>query len=412
MSKLTILVSVLMLFIASSYAQVSINKDGSSPNSNSILHVKGDATTKNIVLETGTNGGVGIGTDSPDYKLTIQSEDNNALRLIGTEGDYGHGAVLSFGDGHYAEIREEDDDCLTIFSSEQTAIMGKNVGIGTTNPEASAILDVSSSNKGFLPPRMTDAEIGDIASPANGLMVFNTTDNKVYVFVSIDNEWKEINYGAPFPCGDALIDARDSKSYTTVQIGTQCWMKENLNIGVMINSTSGGTDNDGEQTNNSIIEKYCYSNNTSNCDTYGGLYQWNEMMQYVTTAGTQGICPNGWHIPTDDEWKTMEMHLGMTQAQADDISLRGTDEGEKMKSTSGWYNNGNGTNSSGFTALPGGYRHGNGSFHYLGSNGYWWSSTEGSGSNAWNRNLYYDNDRVSRSNYSKAYGFSVRCLKN
>ena len=180
-------------------------------------------------------------------------------------------------------------------------------------------------------------------------------------------------------------------------------MAENLNIGIMI---------DGDQVDNSTIEKYCYDNDTIYCNAYGGLYQWDEMMQYVTTAGIQGICPNGWHIPTDAEWKTMEMHLGMTQTQADDEFTRGTDEGDKMKSISGWYDNGNGTNSSGFNALPGGYRNSNGSFNYPGDYGGWWSSTEYSSSNAWGRLLYCGYGRVGRGNYDKAGGFSVRCLKN
>ncbi len=127
-------------------------------------------------------------------------------------------------------------------------------------------------------------------------------------------------------------------------------MAENLNVGSMINGSSN-------QTNNGIIEKYCYDDNTSNCDTYGGLYQWEEMMQYVTTPGAQGICPDGWHLPTDEEFKTMEMALGMSQGEADDTGWRGTDEGGKMKEsgTTHWYSpNMGATNSSGFTALPGG----------------------------------------------------------
>ena len=83
-----------------------------------------------------------------------------------------------------------------------------------------------------------------------------------------------------------------------------------------------------------------------------------------------------------------------------------------MKSTSGWYSNGNGSDAYGFSALPGGYRSSSGSFYYLGYNGYWWSSDECSSSYAWYRNLYYDDGQVYRGYYAKAYGFSVRCLKN
>jgi uncharacterized protein (TIGR02145 family) len=90
-----------------------------------------------------------------------------------------------------------------------------------------------------------------------------------------------------FVCGENLNDLRDGQSYSTVLIGTQCWMAENLNIGTMLTGS-------GNQTDNNTIEKYCYHDSTSYCDTYGGLYQWNQMMQYDTIAGTQGICPSGW----------------------------------------------------------------------------------------------------------------------
>ncbi|MBI4649431.1 MAG: hypothetical protein HY738_23240 [Bacteroidia bacterium] len=109
-------------------------------------------------------------------------------------------------------------------------------------------------------------------------------------------------------CGSAqLKDDRDGRIYNTKQIGSKCWMAQNLNIGTKINSTAGGQ----LQTNNGIIEKYCYSNNSANCDTYGGLYEWREMMQYASsdaglTGTTQGICPAGWHIPTHHEWTTLE----------------------------------------------------------------------------------------------------------
>ncbi len=280
-----------------------------------------------------------------------------------------------------------------------------------TEPDATAILDVKSTSKGMLVPRMSLAEIELITSPANGLIVFNNTDNKFYAFVSTDNEWKEILYGPgtitpPWPCGASFVDARDSQSYNTVQIGTQCWMAENLNIGTRI-------DGSNNQIDNGTIEKYCYDDDPANCNIYGGLYQWDEMMQYVTTEGIQGICPSGWHLPTDAEWKTMEMYLGMTQAQADTTGYRGTDEGDKLKSTSGWLSNGNGTNTSGFTALAGGYRSTNGGFNVKTLLGYWWSSTEYDSSYSWGRVLSWMYSKVLRSKTKdKRDGFSVRCLKN
>ena len=208
-------------------------------------------------------------------------------------------------------------------------------------------------------------------------------------------------------CGDPITDARDGQTYNTVQIGTQCWMAENLNVGTMINGNSN-------QTNNGTIEKYCYGNNTTNCDTYGGLYQWDEMMQYVTTEGEQGICPTGWHLPTDNEWKTMEIYLGMTQAQADAWQWRGTDEGGKMKEagTAHWISPNTGaTNSSGFNALPGGSRGTSGAFGFDGGDAYFWSSGVGL-YGARFRQLNYYGAQVYRAMDEQAYGYSVRCVRD
>jgi len=180
-----------------------------------------------------------------------------------------------------------------------------------------------------------------------------------------------------------FTDPRDEQTYNTIEIGSQKWFSDNLNY----------------ETSNS----WWYDNSSANGDVYGRLYTW-----YVALTA----CPSGWHLPSDYEWKTMEMALGMSQSEADDTGWRGTDQGEQMKSTSGWYNNGNGTNSSGFNALPGGGRLENGSFYHLGSNGYWWSSTERSGTSAWVRALYYVDDQVDRGNSSKAASHSIRCLKD
>ena len=184
-------------------------------------------------------------------------------------------------------------------------------------------------------------------------------------------------------------------------------MAENLNIGTMVNGN-------GNQTDNATIEKYCYSDNTTNCDTYGGLYQWDEMMQYVTTEGTQGICPTGWHLPTEAEYKTMEMQLGMSNAQADATGWCGTDEGSKLSGNEPLWTNGAldqnaNFGTSGFDALPGGYRGTSGSFTDLANEALFWSSSE-SGTDAWGRGLSNDNTQVDRANSTQTYGFSVRCV--
>jgi uncharacterized protein (TIGR02145 family) len=178
-------------------------------------------------------------------------------------------------------------------------------------------------------------------------------------------------------------DPRDGKTYATIEIGSQTWFAENLNY----------------ETSNS----WWYDNSSANGDIYGRLYTWDAAMQ---------ACPSGWHLPSDEEWKTLEMALGMSQREADDTGWRGTDEGKKMKSTSGWYDYGNGTNSSGFNALPGGQRSSFAPFGSLDTNGSWWSSTEHSDRYAWCRNLSYAHHVVLRYGNFKPDGFSVRCIKD
>jgi len=140
---------------------------------------------------------------------------------------------------------------------------------------------------------------------------------------------------AVWQCGSPIIDNRDEKLYATAQIGEQCWMAENLNVGARINGVNN-------QTDNSTIEKYCYNNIDANCDIYGGLYQWDEMMGYTSTQGVQGICPTtgGWHLPTDADYNLLIDFLGGA-----------TVAGGKMKSTGNlgagtglWPPNSNGTN--------------------------------------------------------------------
>ncbi len=189
-------------------------------------------------------------------------------------------------------------------------------------------------------------------------------------------------------CGTVTYEG---KTYNTIMIGDQCWLKENLNVGTRI---AGNTN----QTNNSTIEKYCYDNLETNCDTYGGLYQWNEAMQYSTTAGTKGICPEGWHIPTLAELQKLD---ALVNKNSNTLKAVGQGTGAGV-----------GTNTSGFSALLAGYRSNTGNFSSLGGSTYFWSSTEFSSSNAYYMHLSSNNSNVGLYNINKAYGFSVRCVQD
>jgi len=189
-------------------------------------------------------------------------------------------------------------------------------------------------------------------------------------------------------CPGTPVVTYEGKTYNTVQIGSQCWLKENLDVGTMIQGSADATDN-------GVIEKYCYDNDPNNCVTYGGLYQWNEAMQYSTFEGSKGICPTGWHIPTYAEFQTLS-----TTVSADGNALKEIGQGT-------------GTNISGFSALLAGARYSGGNFDYLGIIPFFWSSTQVSASTAITLSLdYYGSNIYSDIHAYKDYGFSVRCLKD
>ena len=186
----------------------------------------------------------------------------------------------------------------------------------------------------------------------------------------------------------------EGKTYHTVQIGNQCWLKENLDVGTRIDGWLNQTNN--LPTN--FIEKYCYGNTPAKCDTYGGLYRWDEAMQYVTTPGAQGICPTGWHIPKLAEFETLK-----TTVSGNGNSLKAIGQGS---------GGGAGTNTSGFSALLAGGSDSIGYFYNLGFNSTFWSSTEFSATLANFLDLYYTDNYIALYFDTKEYGFCVRCVKD
>jgi uncharacterized protein (TIGR02145 family) len=285
---------------------------------------------------------------------------------------------------------------------------GQNVGIGanTFTPDNSALLELQSTNSGLLLPRMTTAQRDAISNPAQSLLIFNTTSECFETY--INNRWRQIWCN----CGTTVI--YNGVIYNTIQIGDQCWMKENLRTTKYNNSDSIPNVTDASAWTSTTSGAYCcYSNNTSNCTTYGALYNW-----YAVNTGK--LCPSGWHVPSDAEWTTLTDYLSANstywcESNSSYIakSLASTTSWNSSTTTCAVGNDLSANNSTGFSALPGGYRYySGGSFGTLGNYGYWWSSTENDGSHAWYRNLTYGNANVSRNNYNKRGGFSVRCLRD
>lgn len=194
--------------------------------------------------------------------------------------------------------------------------------------------------------------------------------------------------GVGEPCPDEPYFTYHGQTYNTVLIGNQCWMKENLNY----------------ETENSV----CYDNNQSNCDIYGRLYNWNTIMNGEASSnsvpsGVQGICPNGWHVPSDAEWILLFNQLG-----GEEIA------GGKLKEggTSHWHSPNTGaTNESGFTALPSGKRTVSGGFSSIGEMVWFWTSSQ-TGKSAWTPALGYNSGSVNHGYSTNNFGLSLRCVKD
>ena len=226
-----------------------------------------------------------------------------------------------------------------------------------------------------------------------------------------------INIIVPGVPGAGLTDI-DGNTYSSIIIGQKEWMVENLKTTKYNDGTDILNITDDHEWRDLHTPAYCWYNNDgpTNKDVYGALYNWN-------AVNSGKLCPNGWHVPSEAEWKQLEMDLGMSQGEAYDSGNRGTNEGSRLAGNAALWNNGALENNiefgtSGFTALPGGCRNdGYGAFRYAGEKGYWWSATKSTVPDytydAYSRALFYTSAGVTRRYSSdKANGFSVRCVKD
>ncbi len=244
--------------------------------------------------------------------------------------------------------------------------------------------------------------IGYIGSFQSGQVDYPTTDH-LYIFQFATNT----------SCPETPTVTYEGQIYNTVQIFSQCWLKENLNVGEMI----PGLQN---QSDNGIIEKYCYKDKSDSCAKYGALYQWNEMMQYSSQERARGICPPGWHVPSDIEWKILEgavdSQFGIGNPEWEkEAAIRGYDAGVKLKSSFGWINDHNGTDSFGFSVLPAGHHDVVSPFVGVRISTSLWSSTwvsNYSDIDSWIHNLRSTEPGVGHGKSSHEFGLSVRCLKD
>jgi uncharacterized protein (TIGR02145 family) len=200
-------------------------------------------------------------------------------------------------------------------------------------------------------------------------------------------------------CVFRVIDNNINERPGGIRIGWQVWSTENLNVSKFRNGDDipeAKTDEEWVMAGKKKQPAWCYYNNdTVNGKKYGKLYNW------YAINDPRGLAPIGWHIPSDAEWTTLTNYLGGEETA-----------GAKMKSKSGWNNEGNGTNRSGFSGFPGGGRTQNGVFNYIGDIGFWWSSTEDGANGVRDRGLHYDFDIVLRGRSGEEWGLYVRCLRD
>ena len=207
----------------------------------------------------------------------------------------------------------------------------------------------------------------------------------------------------PFLCGQGTV-SHGGYDYSTVEIGDQCWFAEDLRYD---DGCSGNT------WNSSAPFNACDDAIDGTTDYGNFLYQWGAAMDGSVEEYAQGLCPDGWFIPTDEIWKELEGYVdstyGIGHSQWDGTSYRGDDAGDQLKDPDEGWCNASPCGETGWDALPGGYRNTSGSIYLVGSYGYWWSSSV-DGDSAWSRGLDSSNSGVDRYSVSQAYGFSVRCV--
>jgi uncharacterized protein (TIGR02145 family) len=271
-----------------------------------------------------------------------------------------------------------------------------SVGGGGSSSSGGGQGDVSSSSGGDDDNSSSSSVDGESSSSSGG-------DNPSSS--SVDGESSSSSSSSVVPSSSSSIGyagtygslSYEGQTYKTVIIGTQTWMAENLNY--------------------SVAGSKCYNNEPENCIKYGRLYDWSTAMGFSSSCNSstcsnliqtkhRGICPSGWHIPSSKaEWNTLSNYV-QSNSGCSNCAVR------LLKATSSWYNNGNGTDNYGFSALPGGVGSSDGSFSDVGNIGYWWSANEDGNDVAYNQDMIYYFDFAYGAYNSKDHLFSVRCLQD
>ena len=309
-----------------------------------------------------------------------------------------------------AEVTSSSSEKAKSSSSDTPSDAKQSSSSEKTGKSSSSVDDASSSSvKSESSSPVEDSQ----SSSSDETSVFSSSVSELLSSSSKGLDWSlpKETYLNPEIEYDTIIDSRDGKVYKTVEIGDQTWMAENLNF----DPGQGGSGEDEYEWS------WCYNNEPKNCDVAGRLYTWAAAMDSAgvwsangkgcgfkrtcsPTYPVRGVCPEGWHLPSQAEWKALLTAVG-GQSSA----------GKVLKSQSGWYENGNGTDAFGFSALPAGDKYYKGDFSNEGRLAELWSSTEYNNHDtheAYHMDLSYEDGYANLCGYAKYYGESVRCVKD
>lgn len=373
------------------------------------------STNEDPTLEDSfTNDGFGIGSfESQLTNLTVNTGYYVRAYVTNTNGTF-YGSQMSF---------TTQDGLPVVITGEIRAIAATSAeGGGEVSDDGGyAVNDRGLCLSTEPNPTINDdcIQSGSGTGVFNCSMEFLTEWTNYYVRAYASNE-NGTAYGEclSFTANSPLEDI-DGNHYQTVKIGAQVWMKENLRTtryadGTEMVDGSAEGDISGEYT---TPYYFSWNDDSNYAESYGFLYTWSAAMNQEESNNTnpgavQGACPDGWHLPSDEDWKELEDALGMAAGDLDITGWRGSDEGLQLKATDLWGNGGMGNNDSQFTAIPAGQRKSNGDYSGLGFHAIFWTSTEYYNSSAWFRKLTYSHSGIYRSFDFKSEAASIRCVRD
>jgi uncharacterized protein (TIGR02145 family) len=455
MKKNILFISILVMTSIAASAQVKVGDNPTTINGSAVLEI--ESTTKGMLLPRMTTAErTAIATPAVGLQVYDTTENANYF-FDGTAWQKSATGTIKFVNGT---------------TPSNAVYTTGSVAIGIANPATSAALDVTSTNKGFLPPRMTNAEMKAIATPENGLMVYNTTLNCMAYYVdgsynclhnqpvqpappaplgstisqiyngitsevNIDNSQTTYTTGEIFnqntECNTAMISSQGCGGLTQVtgvsgtvypllNINGQCWMQTNLkeipSNFASYTPTSWLLSSPGDQGfwgfyNSVITDGSAGFSVTESIANAGYLYQWSAAMNNSVGERSRGVCPEGFHIPSDCEWKYLEHGQGMSITEQNRIdawranSISQGTPGNKLRSEGT-----NQNNASGFSVMLSGYRFPSGGFGGVGGSTFFWTSTVSDSANTITRRFNTGRASVFRSIHPNDHGFYVRCLKD